>query len=300
MSSEFALEINSLEKRYDQLVAVDDVSFSVKSGEIFGLLGPNGSGKTSIISCIVTLENPSKGNIKVYGKDVQEYSRFTKSLIGFVPQEIINHGYFNVVEILQFYTGFFGQKFDQNYCDYLLDKLALFDHRHKKVKALSGGMKRRLLIAKALIHKPKLLLLDEPTAGVDIELRNALWDFVNELRDSGLSILLTTHYLEEAEMLCDRVGFLQAGKIKRLGDTKDLIKDLTFRTVKIELKDVSKFKTSRYVVDQKDNLLFLRMPSEKSIGMLLEELEIATSNIEDIRIHEGSLEEAFLQVLGGK
>ena len=194
MSESKALIINELVKNYGAVAAVNNVSFSVDKGEIFGLLGPNGAGKTSIISIITTLEKPSQGQVQVFGHNVVTDSLITKKQVGVVHQEVINSGFFDVEEILNFQSGYYGKRKNKERIDYLLHKLALYPHRHKKVKQLSGGMKRRLMIAKALVHEPQLLLLDEPTAGVDIELRETLWDFVRELRQQGISILLTTHY----------------------------------------------------------------------------------------------------------
>ncbi|NRA90934.1 MAG: ABC transporter ATP-binding protein, partial [Simkaniaceae bacterium] len=213
------LKIKNLTKSYGKVVAVDDASFEIHPGEVFGLLGPNGAGKTTIISNIVTLQAFSKGVIEVFGIDIQKNPRLAKSHIGFVPQELIHHGFFSVEEILKYNASYFGIPLDKDHLKYLLDKLHLYHHRKKLVNQLSGGMKRRLLIIKALMHKPKLLLLDEPTAGVDIELRASLWKFIQELKKDNLSILLTTHYLEEAERLCDRIGILNQGVLKKVDTT---------------------------------------------------------------------------------
>ena len=204
----YALSIEDVSKTYGRVEALKSVSFNVKPGEVFGLLGPNGAGKTSLISIVVTLEQATAGQVKVFGFDPSKDSRQAKMNLGWVPQEIINHGYFDVEEILNFHAGYFGVANPGERIHFLLDGLGMWEHRKKKVKQLSGGMKRRLMIAKALIHSPGLLLLDEPTAGVDVDLRSRLWDFVSQLRSEGLSILLTTHYLEEAERLCDRVAII--------------------------------------------------------------------------------------------
>jgi ABC-2 type transport system ATP-binding protein len=217
------LVLENFQKSYGQVQAVKGVTFDLRPGEIFGLLGPNGAGKTSIISCITTLEKPTGGVIKVFGHDVVKASRVSKSMVGCVPQEVINHGYFSVEEILHFHSGFFGLRNNHARIEELLKELRLSEHRHKKVKQLSGGMKRRLMIAKALVHSPKLLLLDEPTAGVDIELRDSLWAYVSKLRSEGTTILLTTHYLEEAERLCDRVAVINRGELLALEQTRALV-----------------------------------------------------------------------------
>lgn len=304
MSSNPPLKVTGLIKDYDQngkpLRAVNGASFEVQPGEIFGLLGPNGAGKTSIISCIVTLEEPTAGQVEVFGHNVRTNPKITKSLIGFVPQELINHGYFSVKEILEFHSGYFGRRKNGERIDYLLNKLGLFEHRNKKVKQLSGGMKRRLLIAKALVHEPKLLLLDEPTAGVDIELRKSLWDFVFDLKKQGMSILLTTHYIQEAEQLCDRVAILQKGEIKRVGPTQELIRELTKREVQLTLASEQAPMKHPYLLRQSKNTLTFQVPSTMSLGALLTELKFDPAQLKDVQIREGSLEDVLFTVLGGQ
>ena len=274
--------------------------FEVASGEHWCLFGSNGAGKTSIISTIVTLEEPTKGEVKVFGNNVRK-SKHSKFELGFVPQEIINHGFFSVEEILQFHSGYYGVKNNQKRIEYLLNKLGLFEHKDKKVKQLSGGMKRRLLIAKALVHKPRLLLLDEPTAGVDIELRESLWSFVTELREEeGLSILLTTHYLEEAEQLCDRIGFLSRGQLIKTGPTEELIEGHTSRFMSIILKPGTAVQCSHeFFIEQKDDVLTFKLPYQYPVGELLASTSLKLEQIQDIKIREGSLDDVFRQVVGG-
>lgn len=293
------LSITHLVKDYGPVRAVDDVSFEMKPGEILGLLGPNGAGKTSIISTMVTLEEPTSGRVEIFGLDVAMEPQRTKTLTGFVPQELIHHGYFDVEEILEFHSGYYGRRHNRDRIEWLLQKLSLWEHRKKKVKQLSGGMKRRLLIAKALVHEPKLLLLDEPTAGVDIELRESLWRFVEELKAGGLSILLTTHYIQEAEQLCDRVGILQKGRLRHLGPTRDLIKELTKREIVLKLKNPSDARFSHpYLMKRHGNELVFQVPSAMGAGDLLEGLGIELKSIADLLIREGSLEDALKRVLG--
>lgn len=270
----------------------------MKPGEVFGLLGPNGAGKTSIISCIVTLQEPTEGQCQIFGFDPQNDPLNSKMLTGYVPQEIINHGYFSVEEILVFHSGYFRVWNNKERIHYLLHRLGLFEHRHKKVKALSGGMKRRLLIAKALVHDPKLLLLDEPTAGVDIELRASLWDFVRELQKEGMSVLLTTHYLEEAEELCQRVGVINGGKLLQVGPTRELIETMTKRKVTLKFKGACNphFKSEFLLHKGAQEAEFL-IPQELGIGELLLSIACDISQLMDIRISEGSLEEAFVRIL---
>ncbi|MDG0816508.1 ABC transporter ATP-binding protein [Bdellovibrio svalbardensis] len=291
------LKINSLRKTYKGgQQAVKGVSFDVKPGEIFGLLGPNGAGKTTIISTITTLEQPSSGTVEVFGKDVSQHPNFTKKQLGVVHQEVINSGFFDVEEILNFQSGYYGIRKNKERIDFLLHKLSLYEHRRKKVKQLSGGMKRRLMIAKALVHTPKLLLLDEPTAGVDIGLRETLWQFVRELRAEGMSILLTTHYLQEAEELCDRIAIINLGNLETVGETKALVQQYTQKKIRLTLTEKFPIKTS-YVFFQEGSDYSFLVPPGKPMGEFLNELQIPLSLIADVKIEEGNLEEAFMKVL---
>lgn len=290
------LEVKNLIKNYGPVTAVNNVSFSVEKSEIFGLLGPNGAGKTSIISVVTTLEPATSGDVSVFGQSVRTHSNFTKTQLGIVHQELINSGFFSVEEILEFQSGYYGVRHNKERIDYVLNKLSLYPHREKKVKQLSGGMKRRLMIAKALVHEPKLLLLDEPTAGVDIELRESLWEFVKELRSQGISILLTTHYLEEAQHLCDRVGIINLGKVEFLGPTQEVIKTFTQKKIYLVL-DEARNLSSNYLIASEGNEYCFSVPTQLPVGELLENMKIASSMIRDIRIEEGSLEDAFRQVL---
>lgn len=293
------LEIKDLIKDYGSLRAVDKVSLTLEPREIFGLLGPNGAGKTSIISTLVTLEKPTSGEVRIFGYDVTQEPRQAKVMTGHVPQELINHGFFDVEEILKFHSGYYGLRRNKERIDYLMNRLKLWEHRHKKVKQLSGGMKRRLLIAKALVHSPKLLLLDEPTAGVDIELRTSLWEFVSELKNEGITVLLTTHYLEEAESLCDRVGILRQGQLRLVGTTRELVKKLTNREVRFFVRtDVGEIQHP-LLVRREDGLLVFRIPAHMNLGDLLADLKLDVRVVTDLQISEGNLEDAFRSVLGG-
>jgi ABC-2 type transport system ATP-binding protein len=291
------LKIENLKKTYKgSFEAVKGVTFDVKPGEIFGLLGPNGAGKTSIISTITTLEQPTSGVVEVFGQSVTKNPSFTKKQLGVVHQEIITSGFFDVEEILVFHSGYYGIRNNLERIHFLLHKLSLYEHRRKKVKQLSGGMKRRLMIAKALVHTPKLLLLDEPTAGVDIGLRETLWQFVRELRGEGMSILLTTHYLEEAEELCDRIGIINLGNLECLGDTKELIKQYTQKKIRVTLTENFTM-NSDYLFSREGNELLFKVPQGKQMGEFLSEAKIPVNLIKDIRIEEGNLEEAFMKVV---
>lgn len=296
------LKISNLTKTFADYKAVNDVSFELNSGEIFGLLGPNGAGKTTLISCVVSLEKPDAGKIEVNGFDIASNPKLAKTSLGYVPQEVINHGYFTVKEILQFYSGYFGILKNNERIDYLLQRLALYEHKDKKVKQLSGGMKRRLMIAKSLVHHPKVLLLDEPTAGVDIELRNSLWSFVQELKNEGTTVLLTTHYLEEAEELCDRIGVIHRGRLLQIGKTSELISDLTFRRFDLEVQNPPKVsaESSKYIKYIEGNKISLEFSSRLTVGEVIKESGIDLSNVVDLQLKEGSLEEAFIRILNEK
>lgn len=295
---QWALEVKDLTKVYGKVKALNNLSFKIETGEIFGLLGPNGAGKTSLISILTTLEEPNSGTTKIFGRDVQSESQYTKPLLGVVPQEVVTHGFFEVYEILKFHSGYYGLRNNQEHIDFLLDKLKLWEHRFKKVKQLSGGMRRRLMIAKALVHKPKLLLLDEPTAGVDIELREALWNFVRELHRDGLTILLTTHYLQEAENLCDRIAVINKGELCCLRPTREIINDLSRREINITLK-LGRELSHKYLLDfQGPNYKFLA-PAKVQLGDLLQDLGIQSSEIIDLQVKEGGLEEAMKLLLNG-
>lgn len=281
------LSLKELIKDYGPVKAVRGVTLELEKGEIFGLLGPNGAGKTSIISCIVSLERPTSGSITVFGNEVTDQSQKARFDIGIVPQEIVNHGFFSVREILEFQSGFYGLTKNANRIDELLAELQLTEHQHKKVKQLSGGMKRRLMIAKALVHSPKLLLLDEPTAGVDIELRSHLWKFVSKLKAQGTTVLLTTHYLEEAEELCDRVGVIHRGQIVALDKTQNLIRNLTTRQLKLRRQGAESYET---------------YPLEKgmNVGRWLSSNNLEIANIDDLTVEEGTLENAVRELLREK
>ncbi|MFN3454151.1 MAG: ABC transporter ATP-binding protein [Pseudobdellovibrio sp.] len=285
-----ALDVLDLRKTYQDkknpkatVEALKGLSFSIKAGEIFGLLGPNGAGKTTLISTITTLEKPSSGDVKVFGESVLINSQNTKKNIGVVHQEIINTGFFNLFEILEFQSGYYGLNKNHDRIHFLLDRLGLKPHANKLTKQLSGGMKRRLMIAKALVHNPRLLLLDEPTAGVDVELRESLWRFVQELQKDGMSILLTTHYLEEAESLCHRIAIINKGELNFCGDPKEVI--AKYSTKKLNIK----FKNG----DSKEILT----SASDSLDHILSSHHIIISDVVDIRMSEGKLEEAFTKVL---
>ena len=284
-----ALSVQNVKKTYSAggsgayVEAVKGVSFCIRPGQIFGLLGPNGAGKTTLIGSMTTLEQPTSGEIFIFGESVAQKPIRTKQLVGVVHQEVINTGFFSVSEILDFQSGYYGIYKNKERCDYLMQKLSLYEHRDKKVKQLSGGMKRRLMIAKALVHSPRLLLLDEPTAGVDVSLRESLWKFVLELKNEGLAILLTTHYLEEAEKLCDQVGILHQGRLLFNGSPSDVIAQYSRKKITVILKNNERkefFETTGL-----------------GLSDILLKHQIQLNEVLDMKIEEGKLEEAFSKMV---
>ncbi len=224
-------------KQKSEFQALSNVSFEVKEGEFFGLLGPNGAGKTTLINILAGLVKPTYGSAKVFGIDVTKDPKKTKGLLGVVPQELVFDPFFTVKETLKIQSGFFGIRKNEDWINECLVELGLEDKKNSNMRTLSGGMKRRVLIAQALVHKPPIIVLDEPTAGVDIELRESLWSFIKKLNNEGHTIILTTHYLEEAEMLCKRAAFMMNGQLSSLenisvlsqspGGIKDAFKKMT-------------------------------------------------------------------------
>ncbi len=218
-----AISFKHLTKHYGSLVALNDVSLEIGEGEFFGLLGPNGAGKTTLISILAGLCRPTAGSVEVMGHDVQADFREARRLLGIVPQELVFDPFFTVRETLQFQSGYFGIKNNGEWIDEILHHLGLADKANKNMRALSGGMKRRVLVAQALVHRPPVIVLDEPTAGVDVELRQSLWKFISRLNQEGHTIVLTTHYLEEAQELCGRIAMLKKGQIVALDTTANLL-----------------------------------------------------------------------------
>ena len=219
------ISINNLSKVYDNgFNALKNINLKIKRGEIFAMLGPNGAGKTTLISIICGIVNPTSGNVSVDDYDIIKDYRETRSRIGLVPQELTLEQFETVFNNVSYSRGLYGKKADPNHIEKVLKQLSLWDKKDLKLRQLSGGMKRRVLIAKALSHEPSILFLDEPTAGVDVELRKEMWQVVENLRKTGVTIILTTHYIEEAEAIADRVGVINQGEIVIVDDTKELLK----------------------------------------------------------------------------
>jgi ABC-2 type transport system ATP-binding protein len=218
-----ALCVRGLRKQFSSTLALDGVTLEIEPGEFFGLLGPNGAGKTTLISVVAGLVRPDAGEAQVMGLDVRQNYRDARRALGIVPQELVFDPFFSVRETLRLQSGYFGIKNNDAWVAEIMDRLDLTQHASKNMRALSGGMKRRVLVAQALVHKPPVIVLDEPTAGVDVSLRHALWEFIKDLNRLGHTILLTTHYLEEAEMLCNRIAMMKAGRIVALNSTQNLL-----------------------------------------------------------------------------
>ena len=223
MSLAPAIRVDALRKRFRTTQALDGVSLDIRPGEFFGLLGPNGAGKTTLISILAGLTRADAGHASVMGHDVVRDYREARRALGVVPQELVYDPFFNVRETLRIQSGYFGLRRNDAWIDEIMHHLDLTPHADKNTQSLSGGMKRRLLVAQALVHKPPVIVLDEPTAGVDVDLRRSLWEFISRLNREGHTILLTTHYLEEAEALCGRIAMLKSGRVVALDDTRNLL-----------------------------------------------------------------------------
>ena len=233
-----AISFQNLSKQYGSLMALRGVSLEIEEGEFFGLLGPNGAGKTTLISILAGLCRPTQGVAKVMGFDVQKDFRQARKLLGIVPQELVFDPFFTVRETLEFQSGYFGVRHNDDWIDEVLANLGLADKADKNMRSLSGGMKRRVLVAQALVHRPPVIVLDEPTAGVDVELRQSLWQFITRLNREGHTIVLTTHYLEEAQELCNRIAMLKKGQIVALDTTANLLQRFKQTGTQVDLEDV--------------------------------------------------------------
>ncbi|PKL36406.1 ABC transporter ATP-binding protein [Candidatus Peregrinibacteria bacterium HGW-Peregrinibacteria-1] len=296
-----ALEIKNLHKVYDSgTVALAGLDLEIEKGEFFALLGPNGSGKSTSINIVTGPTRLSSGSVKVFGLDVEEHRQETKMMIGVVPQEISFDPFFTVNQFLNFQSGYYGIKNNQEKIDEILERLDLKDKKHSMTRALSGGMKRRLLVAQALVHDPKILILDEPTAGVDIELRQNLWNYMQDLNKSGLTILLTTHYLEEAETLCDRTAIIHKGKLVAVDKTKSLVKSMGNRKVLVvtlakKFKEIPKELAVYEPFQNEYNELHLHFDSNEVVKVL-EALTLLGDRVVDLDIQGQSLEDVFLKL----
>lgn len=300
------LSITGLSKRYnDGQVALENVSFDVKEGEILALLGPNGAGKTTLISAVCGLVVPTAGQVTVGGFDTRSNYRLARSLIGLVPQEIALEPFEKVINTVRFSRGLFGKSPNDDQIEVVLRQLSLWDKKDSKILQLSGGMKRRVLIAKALAHEPRVLFLDEPSAGVDVELRRDMWKLVSDLKSQGVTIILTTHYIEEAEAIADRVGVISKGKLILLEEKKALMKRMGRKKVEISLQSpiaVIPAKLQNFDLYLSDdgltiNYLYDAKASSNEITKLLNEISISNLQISDLKTSQSSLEEIFVSLI---
>jgi ABC-2 type transport system ATP-binding protein len=281
------------------LRAVDEVTFQIEEGEFFGLLGPNGAGKTTLISMLAGLSRPTSGTVSVHGFDVQRDYRLARRKLGVVPQELVFDPFFNVRESLRIQSGYFGIKNNDDWIDELLSSLGLADKAGANMRQLSGGMKRRVLVAQALVHKPPVIVLDEPTAGVDVELRQTLWQFVAKLNKQGSTVLLTTHYLEEAEALCSRIAMLKLGRVIALDRTSELLKSAA--------SNVLRFKTDSmlpWAIAQHARITgrIVQLPAQNAheVEQLLAAVREAGVAVEDVEMRKADLEDVFIDLMAGE
>lgn len=301
-----ALSFQSISKTYpakqagsSAFKALDDVTFEVQEGEFFGLLGPNGAGKTSLISILAGLTRATEGLAQVHGYDVQKDYATARRLLGVVPQELVFDPFFSVRESLRIQSGYFGVKKNEAWIDELLDSLGLADKANANMRQLSGGMKRRVLVAQALVHKPRVIVLDEPTAGVDVELRQTLWQFIAKLNKQGHTVLLTTHYLEEAEALCGRIAMLKRGQVVALERTSDLLKSATSQVLRMKLYG-NLPPALAAVARVTGRIMQLPVHNALEIENHLATIRAAGLVAEDVEIRQPDLEDVFLEVMNRK
>ncbi|MBD8049447.1 ABC transporter ATP-binding protein [Limnohabitans radicicola] len=279
--------------------ALKQVSLEVQEGEFFGLLGPNGAGKTTLISILAGLSRASEGRVQVHGHDVQTDYAAARRLLGVVPQELVFDPFFTVRESLRIQSGYFGVKGNDDWIDELLDSLGLTDKANANMRQLSGGMKRRVLVAQALVHKPRVIVLDEPTAGVDVELRQTLWQFIAKLNKQGHTVLLTTHYLEEAEALCGRIAMLKRGEVVALERTSDLLKSATSQVLRMKL-DGELPAALAAMARVTGRIVQLPVHNALEIENHLATIRAAGLVAEDVEIRQPDLEDVFLEVMNRK
>ena len=296
-----AIVFKNVSKNYKQLKAVDGISLTIEKGEFFGLLGPNGAGKSTLINMMAGLVKPSNGSISVMGFNVNKEYQEARHSVGIVPQELVFDPFFNVREMLRFQAGYFGKdKLNDKWVDEVIERLDLTDKASTNMRKLSGGMKRRALIAQALVHRPPVIVLDEPTAGVDVELRQKLWSFIKELNNEGHTIVLTTHYLEEAEALCNRVAMMKSGKIVALDSTKNLLKEFSLKNLKVRLQKNSIKKITALLKEtpflQEDDWCTFKLKKVSDASSIIEKLNSLKIQILDLKLIESDLENIFLKL----
>ncbi|MGQ0700056.1 MAG: ABC transporter ATP-binding protein [Panacagrimonas sp.] len=295
-----ALLIDGVAKSYGKVQALKGVSFAIHQGEFFGLLGPNGAGKSTLISIIAGLTRMSSGRVSVMGHDTVRDFRHARRKLGVVPQELVFDPFFKVVDMLRIQAGYYGCGREVwPWIDEMLERLELDDKRDTSMRALSGGMKRRVLIAQALVHKPPVVILDEPTAGVDVELRRTLWAFMRDLHAKGTTVVLTTHYLEEAQEMCERIAILDHGEVQALETTTQLLARHPFRFLRIKLANGHALPESlqALVASEKAGTVELKLETAKHpIASVFDALRSAGVAIEDVHTRDPDLEDIFVEL----
>lgn len=303
------ISVSGLSKTYaGGFQALKDVNLEIRKGEIFALLGPNGAGKTTLISIICGIVNPGTGKVSADGHDILTEFRAARSKIGLVPQEISTDSFESVWDTVKFSRGLFGKAPDPAYLEKILRDLSLWDKKDSKIMALSGGMKRRVMIAKALSHEPRILFLDEPTAGVDVELRRDMWEMVRSLRENGVTIILTTHYIEEAEEMADRIGVISKGEIILVEDKDVLMRKLGKKQLTLQLQEPLAALPPGLAGDGLELAAdghelvytFDAQAQETGIAGLLRQLHAAGVDFKDLQTQESSLEEIFVSLVRGR
>jgi len=292
-----AVEVNKISRRFGNVQALDGVDLSVAEGEFFGLLGPNGAGKTTLISILAGLTRPDAGFARIRGHDVLTDYRNARRILGVVPQELVFDPFFSVRETLRIQSGYFGIRDNDAWIDELLHHLDLTGKANANMRSLSGGMKRRVLVGQALVHKPPVIVLDEPTAGVDVELRQSLWAFIRKLNRDGHTIILTTHYLEEAEALCGRIAMLKAGKVVALDTTKNLLARVSGFTVRLAAARIPAEWQAR-VLNRDAHVFILGLERYADLELLLAALRVEGIAIDELALEETDLEQVFLTIMG--
>ena len=303
----YALTVENLTKVYSdsknkkENKALNDLNFQVKQGEVFGLLGPNGAGKTPFLSILGGTVSKTNGNINVWGFDLDKNPRQVKASIGIVPQEVNLDAFFSPRKLLELQAGLYGITKKDRITDLILEMVALKDKANAYSRSLSGGMKRRLLIAKAMVHQPPILILDEPTAGVDVELRNNLWNNVKELNKEGVTIILTTHYLFEAQEMCDRIAIIDKGNLVALDTTQRLLdriqtKKINFKVKNIDKNKILKMEGIQFKIDSNDSISVTYEKNSLNFGEIINYLSKNNVKILDIVTEDGDLEDVFVQL----
>ncbi|GAA0546257.1 ABC transporter ATP-binding protein [Rheinheimera aquimaris] len=301
------IQVNQLSKTYPSgFQALQNVQLEIRRGEIFALLGPNGAGKTTLISIICGIVNPGTGSVLVDGLDIVKQYRQARQRIGLVPQELSVSIFETVWDTVSFSRGLFGKPADPAYLQQLLKDLSLWDKKDSKIMALSGGMKRRVLIAKALAHQPQILFLDEPTAGVDVELRRDMWQMIRRLRDSGVTIILTTHYIEEAEDMADRIGVIRAGKLVLVDDKSSLMQKLGKKQLLLQLVEplpeippaLAAYQLQLSADNRQLIYTYDAQQEQATITTLLRQLNGLGVEFSDLNTQESSLEDIFIGLIG--